>query len=242
MSKILIIEDERHTADTIALYLEQQGFECLKAYDGQEGISCLLRQPVELIILDWMLPGLSGIEICQVAKSMGNVKVLMLSARTSISDKVTGLDVGADDYLVKPFSLRELNARVRTLLRKSYTTAEAVQDKPIGEMKLQFADGALILNKDGVTARFNGRELALTLTEFKILYLLAERSDRVLTKEEIVEELYSTEARVDLHTITVHLSNLRTKLRELTNFQVVKTVYGIGYKLNGVCEPEVRPS
>ncbi|MCF8567265.1 response regulator transcription factor [Alicyclobacillus tolerans] len=233
MPKILIIEDEKYTADTIALYLEQQGFECLKAYDGQEGISCLLRNEVDLIVLDWMLPGLSGIEVCQVVKSMRKVKIIMLSAKASVTDKVTGLEVGADDYLAKPFSLRELNARVRMLLRQTHVVDKKVHPSPAVQTLVQFGQGVLTLNKPQMTAKFNEVTLSLTPSEFKILYLMAERVGQVLTKEQIANELHDTEAMGDLHTITVHLSNLRTKLRELTSTPMIKTIYGVGYKLDG---------
>lgn len=244
MSKILIIEDERHTADTITLYLERQGFECLKAYDGSEGISTLLQNEVDLIVLDWMLPGLTGIEICQVAKSMRKVKVIMLSARSSVADKITGLEIGADDYLAKPFSLRELNARIRTLLRHTYSFdenafQENVQAVIVQELKAQFADGVLVINKQNFSATFNDVELALTMSEFKILYLLTERVSHILTREDIANVLYGTEATGHIQTITVHLSNLRMKLRELTRSAVIKTVYGLGYKLDGVTNLQI---
>lgn len=240
MPNILIVEDERHTADTIALYLEQQGFECLKADDGPTGVSCLLQNAIDLVVLDWMLPGLSGIEVCQVAKSLRNVKVIMLSARSSEADKVTGLDVGADDYLGKPFSLRELNARVRILLRTNYPTNTALNQQAFQEIQIHIHDGLLTLNKDDFAAQFNGQELSLTLSEFQILYLLARRVGQVLTKEDIASELYGAETVGDLHRITVHLSNLRIKLRTLTESPLIKTLYGIGYKLDGAATLSTR--
>jgi DNA-binding response OmpR family regulator len=232
MPRILIVEDERHTADTIALYLEEQGFECLKAYDGQMGISYLLQNMVDVVVLDWLLPGLSGIEVCQVAKSLGKIKVIMLSARASVGDKVMGLDAGADDYLSKPFSLRELGARIRMLLKTNDSMGAAFAQPVVSELKTRVGDGVLTLNKDDLVARFNDVDLELTLSQFRILYLLAERAGQVLTKEEIARQLYGSEAIGDLHTITVHLSNLRIKLRASTKSSMIKTVYGIGYKLD----------
>lgn len=245
MSTILIIEDEKHTADTIALYLEKQGFDCLTAYDGQEGISCLLQHSIDLIILDWMLPGLSGIEVCQVAKSIRKVKIILLSARTSTSDKVSGLEVGADDYVSKPFSLRELHARIRMLLRDTASFEASQPTHPsergitMSPTNVRFQNGVLSLSKESFAAYFNDREVPLTLTEFKILVLLAERLDRVLTKEEIAQALYGYDEMVQVHTITVHLSNLRMKLRGLTRSPMIKTVYGVGYKLDGVGDKSV---
>lgn len=236
MSRILIIEDEKHTADTIALYLDNQGFDCLTAYNGQEGISYLLKHPVDLIVLDWMLPGLSGIEVCQVAKSMQKSKIIILSARTSISDKVAGLDVGADDYVSKPFSLRELYARIRMLLRNTYSIDITPQQITAFQKKIRFPDGVLALNMEGFTVYFNDVEVPLTLTELNILDFLAERIDHVLTKETIAQQLYGSGEMGHLHTITVHLSNLRMKLRGLTRSPMIKTFYGIGYKLDGVRE------
>ncbi|WDL96074.1 response regulator transcription factor [Alicyclobacillus sp. ALC3] len=233
MTKILVVEDEKHTADTIALYLEQHGYECYKAYDGQDGISYLLEHSVDLIVLDWMLPGLSGIEICRIAKLISKAKVIILSARSSISDKVMGLDTGADDYLSKPFSLRELYARIRMLLREQYGTDQPVNHR---EIKLELGNGVLSLHKSEFSARFNEQEIPLTATEFRILNLLAERGNQVVTKEDIAAELYGSDGAVNEHTITVHLSNMRTKLRQMTGSTVIKTMYGVGYKLGAVNE------
>ncbi|QQE80038.1 response regulator transcription factor [Alicyclobacillus sp. SO9] len=240
MAGILIIEDEKHTADTIGLYLEKQGFHCFIAYDGQDGIRYLLKETIDLIVLDWMLPGLSGIEICQVAKSMNNIRVIMLSARATVSDKVSGLDSGADDYLAKPFSLRELNARIKMLLRTTNSPSQIPRSSTSSITEIHFDDGVLSLNRDEFTARFNDIEIPLTLTEFKILGLLAERVQRVLTKEALAQELYGTNDSGQLHAISAHLSNLRTKLKGLSGTPLIKTVYGIGYKLGGSTETQMR--
>lgn len=146
---------------------------------------------------------------------------------------MTGLDVGADDDLTKPFSLRELYTRIRMLLRERYTVPQPVS---LPETKVEFEDGILSLYKDEYSACFNDIEMPLTVTEFQILSILVERVNQVLTKEDIAAALYGSDGVGNEHTITVHLSNVRTKLRQLTDSAVIKTVYGVGYKLDAVIE------
>lgn len=234
MSKILIIEDERQTADTIALYLGKEGHECRTAYDGPSGVRLIMQDSFDLLVLDWMLPGLDGLEICKIAKSTRNIKVLMVSARASVMDKVTGLDTGVDDYITKPFGLREMNARIRTLLRRWQYEETESSDKAAQVLCIHAKGIDVCVDLDAYTATTRGKPIPLTTVELRLLHLLATRKGGLVGRQDMMDEIYGMEGTDDFHVLTVHISNLRRKLKDATGQDIIKTVYGVGYKLDGM--------
>lgn len=220
---ILVADDDRRATDLIRLYLERERFQVLVAHDGTRALE-LARQPtVQLIVLDLMLPEVDGTEICRMLRAEGiDVPIIMLTARTTEEDRVQGFEVGADDYLTKPFSPRELVARIRAVLRR------AGQDE---STELRF--GALSIDAERHEARLHDERLPLTPTEFRLLLALARRPDRPLTRRILAEQAFGYDYAALERTIDRHIANLRRKLeRDPARPTCIATVQGVGYKLN----------
>ncbi len=227
--KILIAEDEKEIADLVALYLENDGFEVLKYYDGTEAMGAALSNQPELAILDIMLPGVNGLEICRRIREKHNYPIIMLTAKGEETDKITGLALGADDYMTKPFLPLELVARVKAQLRryKRYNTG--------GEQGDVLEVSGLVLNSKTHECLLNEKPLSLTPTEFAILRILCQRKGEVVSAEELFhliwEEEYYTKNN---NTITVHVRHLREKMGDsFEHPKYIKTVWGCGYKIEG---------
>ena len=227
--KILIAEDEKEIADLVALYLENEGFEVLKCYDGTEAMRTALSSQPDLAILDIMLPGVNGLEICRRIREKHNYPIIMLTAKGEETDKITGLALGADDYITKPFLPLELVARVKAQLRryKRYNTG--------GEQGDVLEVSGLVLNDKTHECLLNEKPLNLTPTEFAILRILCRRRGEVVSAEELFhliwEEEYYTKNN---NTITVHVRHLREKMGDsFEHPKNIKTVWGCGYKLEG---------
>jgi len=225
--RILIIEDDGQTAETIRLYLENDGFEVAVAADGASGLDLARSGEHALIVLDLMLPRLSGIEVCRALRKQSNVPIIMLTARTTEDDRVLGLELGADDYVPKPFSPRELVARVRAVLRRGEHPESA------GREQLRF-DG-LEIDLARCTVAVAGRVVAVTPTEFKLLTALARAPGRVFTREQLAERAFGESFAGLDRTVDAHIMNLRKKIevdRSAPTF--VETVFGQGYRFGGV--------
>ncbi len=222
MPCILIIEDDTDINNSTAAYLERHGCICLQAFSGTEGRRLFREGGVDLLLIDRMLPGLSGDELMTEVRAASQVPVIVLSARDGLSDKVDLFGLGADDYLTKPFELEELWARVQVQLRHANAA-------PAGE-RLRFRDWELDI--DEMTLRAAGRPVALTAHEFKIVELLVRRPKRVFTKQQIYEAVWQEAYAVEDKTITVHISNIRSKLRASATDSYIQTVWGIGFKLS----------
>ncbi len=221
MPRILIIEDDTDINNSTAEYLRRQGCICTPAFSGTEGRLLWKEGGYDLLLVDLMLPGLSGNELTAEIRRSSQVPIIVLSAKTELSDKVELLGSGADDYLTKPYQLEELWARIQVQLRH----ASAV---PAGE-HLRFRDWELDLN--GMTLTAAGMPVELTAHEFKIVKLLAGRPKRVFTKQQIYEAVWQDAYAVEDKTITVHISNIRAKLRPSGTDSYIQTVWGIGFKL-----------
>jgi DNA-binding response OmpR family regulator len=222
--KILIVEDDKKTASLIALYLEREGFQTVIAYDGLQALDLAQRYKPIFVILDLMLPSLDGWEVCRRIRQSSDVPILMLTARGEEVDRVSGLTLGADDYVVKPFSPRELIARVKAILRRGRLGVPRV-------MKILFhEDLVLDLEKHRVTLR--GSPVLLTPHEFKLLETLMAAPGRVLTREELLDHLYPRhEAIVIGRVVDVHIGKLRQKIEtDPSNPRYILTVRGIGYQ------------
>ncbi len=230
--KILIIEDEEGIVHLLKLYLRDAGYDVTAARDGADGLALHAREHPDLVILDIMLPAIDGFEVCRRIRSWSKTPILMLTARGDLEDRISGLDLGADDYLVKPFSPRELLSRVRAILRRT-------DDRETGEM--QAAPGVkspkavlrfpgLSIDLPGRRVEVNGSEVALTPTEFDLLALLAQSPDRVFTREILMNKVWGYDYLGDGHTIDVHISALRKKIEPGPQQRYIKTVWRVGYK------------
>jgi two-component system OmpR family response regulator len=222
--RILVIDDEEAIGNVIKDYLEAQGYEVFWAKDGYYAIDMFRKVHPDLIILDLMLPGKSGFDVCRELRQDSDVPVIMLTAKADEIDRVLGLELGADDYVTKPFSLRELAARVRAVLRR---VGKGVEDQR-GVLRV----GDITVDADGHQVTVSGREVALTPTEFSILLFLAERPGRVASRLQLVNASLG-EAYVGYErSIDTHVSNLRKKIEDdPANPRRLQTVYGVGYKL-----------
>jgi len=222
---LLIVEDEKKIADILALYLEREGFSVSVADRGEEAMR-LLREPFDLIILDLMLPDMSGEELCKIIRETSDVPIIMLTAKSAEEDRIRGLGIGADDYVVKPFSPRELVARVKAHLRRTKKTENKL---------LRFNNALLTVDSDTMEVRKKGVPVVLTHTEFRILTILAEKPGRVLTRLQLINMVQGYDFEGYDRTIDAHVKNLRHKIEDdHRNPVFIKTVYGVGYKFSGV--------
>ncbi len=221
MPRILIIEDDTDINNSTAAYLRRQGCECVQAFSGTEGRLLWQAGGIDLLLVDLMLPGLSGGELIAEIRGTSQTPVIVLSAKTELSDKVELLGQGADDYLTKPYQLEELWARILVQLR--HASAAPV------EASLRYRDW--VLNLEEMTLTAAGQPVSLTAHEFKIVELLASRPKRVFTKQQIYEAVWQENYAIEDKTITVHISNIRAKLRPSGTDGYIQTVWGIGFKL-----------
>ena len=235
---ILIVEDDQKIAATIKLYLEHEGYQTALAYDGPAALESFRANWFDLVILDLMLPGIDGLELCRTLRRQSDVYIIMLTARTTEQDKLRGLDLGADDYVTKPFSPRELVARVRAVLRRRDNRrsergpgSERGHGSERGPVELRFGDLVIDLKRHEV--RVHGRMIYLTPKEFKLLETLARSPGRAFTREELVERAFGDDYEGLDRTIDAHIMNLRKKI-EPNRLQpsFIVTVYGVGYKFS----------
>jgi len=221
---ILIVEDDKKTASLVALYLEREGFKTITAHDGQRGLELAKRHHPKFVILDLMLPKVDGWEICKELRQSSNVPILILTAREEEMDRVLGLSLGADDYVVKPFSPRELTARVKAILRR--VSPDSSQGKGLR------SQGGLALDPEKRKVTLKGRPISLTSFEFKLLQVLMESPGRVFLREELLNHLYPQGEAVIDRVIDVHIGKLRQKIEpDLSNPRYLLTVRGVGYQL-----------
>ena len=221
--RVLVVDDDVKTVELVKLYLNRDGYRVLTAYDGTEALRLAREGHPDLIVLDLMLPGIDGLEICRTLRGESNVPIIMLTARTTEGDRLTGLDLGADDYVPKPFSPKELAARVRAVLRR--LPGERGPD----EIKY----GELTVNFLRHEASLAGRPLNLTTVEFKLLGVLAKEPGRVFSRAQLIDEALGYAFEGFDRTIDVHILNLRRKLEpDPSHPKYLKTVYGAGYKLS----------
>lgn len=221
MRKILIIEDEEKIARFIELELKHEGYEVEKAFNGRDGLALAETHPFDLILLDIMLPELSGIEVLRRIRQSSDVPIILLTARDSVVDKVTGLDGGADDYITKPFAIEELLARIRAILRKSRTSVtKKASELVVGELHLDPLKREVCV-KDNL--------IQLTKREFDLLYYLLENKNIVLSRETILEHIWGYDFSGGTNAIDVYIRYLRAKIEEPFGIKVLYTVRGVGY-------------
>ncbi|WP_431030198.1 response regulator transcription factor [Lysinibacillus sp. LZ02] len=219
MKKILIVEDEKSIARFLELELQHEQFEVTVCHDGRNGLETALNGKYDCILLDVMLPGLNGIEVCRRIRKESDVPIILLTARDAVLDRVAGLDAGADDYIVKPFAIEELLARIRTIFRRIQPKLENVQKLIIRDLSIDTTAYEVI---------FEGRKLELTRTEYDLLKLLVEQKNKVCTRELILEHVWGYETEVETNVVDVYIRHLRAKLKTEKS-PYIETVRGVGY-------------
>lgn len=232
--KILIVDDESEIADLIEMYLQNENYAVYKAYTAQDALNYIASQEFDLAILDVMLPGTDGFQICKKIREKYTYPIIMLTARDGEIDTITGLTMGADDYVTKPFKPLALMARVKAQLRRSkkYSSHTATPDAPEAETALTTSKG-LVLNVSAHTCTLHGTPLSLTPTEFKILQALCEKKGMAVTAEELFKYVWANEYYdKNSNTVTVHVRHLREKMGDTAEeARYIKTIWGVGYKL-----------
>jgi DNA-binding response OmpR family regulator len=222
MTRVLVVDDEPTIREIVVSYLEREGFKTLEAADGNRARELLERDPPDLVVLDLMLPGTDGLELCRWIRSRSRLPVIMLTARGEESDRIVGLELGADDYVTKPFSPRELAARVRTVLRRAKPDAET-------DERLSY-DGLVIDSSTREVTRGN-EPLRLTAREFDLLWFLASHPRRVFSREHLMRRVWGYSAALDTGTVTVHMRRLREKIEhDPSHPRHLETVWGVGYR------------
>ena len=222
--KVLMVDDDKKTVELVKLYLNRDGYKVLTAYDGIEALRLARESRPDLIVLDLMLPGLDGLKVCRTLRDESDVPIIMLTAKTTEQDKLTGLELGADDYVTKPFSPRELAARIRAVLRR---LPEEILQRGPAEIK----QGELTVNFPKYEASLAGRPLNLTPVEFKLLGVLVREPGRVFSRGQLLDKVLGYDFEGFDRTIDVHILNLRRKLEpEPSNPRYIMTTYGAGYK------------
>lgn len=228
--RILVVDDEPAIVELITYNLKRAGLEVLSAHNGEEGLALSRTENVDLVILDLMLPGMDGLEVCKELRKTSGVPILMLTARGEEIDRVIGFEIGADDYVTKPFSPRELVGRVKAILRRSRKEPEP--EPGHGSENLVF--GPLSVNFATYEVRRDGKRIDLTPTEFQILKLLCQHPGRVFTRDEVVDRVMGTDFYGDVRTVDVHIRHLRAKIEENPSEpRLIETVRGAGYKFVG---------
>lgn len=224
MAKVLVVEDEQSLREALVFFLEKEGHEVSVAVDGEEAIRVFENESPDIILLDLMLPKMDGNQVCKQIRQSSNVPIIMLTAKDSEIDKIVGLEIGADDYITKPYSTRELLARIKAVLRRQV-------EPPLNAESVLVA-GALRLDSVRHVVTLNGNPLTLPLKEFELLELLMENVNRVLTRGQIIDRVWGSNYFGDTKTLDVHIKRLRSKVEEDPARPIyIQTVRGLGYKL-----------
>ena len=227
MFNVLVCDDDKEIVEAIEIYLRQEGYNVLKAYDGQEAIKVLDSTEVDLLIIDVMMPKLDGIRATLKIREKNSLPIIILSAKSEDADKILGLNVGADDYLTKPFNPLELVARVKSQLRRYFSLGSAAKNQ-----EEVIVNGGLVLNKHTKSLQVDGEDVHLTATEYKIVELLMSNMGYVFSAEEIYDKVWQERAYGIENTVMVHIRHLREKMSGPTGkSDFIKTVWGVGYKV-----------
>lgn len=227
MHTILIVDDEPKIREVLVSCLEKEGYRTVEAETGREALDVMKQKSADLVILDLMLPDLSGEQVCVQIRKLTSVPILMLTAKISEEDRVRGLSIGADDYVLKPFSIRELAARVRALLRRS-------QENTLLADRMEFGEGELVINTLQHEVYVKNIPVSLTPNEYKLLLILARHPERTFTREELIGRVLGPDFEGDIRTIDQHVKNLRQKIEhDPKQPRFIITVFGVGYRFVG---------
>lgn len=223
--KILIVDDDVNIAELISLYLTKECYDTRMVHDGEEALAVYEQYEPNLILLDLMLPGIDGYQVCREIRAKSNIPIIMLSAKGEIFDKVLGLELGADDYIMKPFDSKELVARVKAVLRRYQPTKH---ETPSAGIKcVEYPD--LTINQSNYSVIYRGRAVDMPPKELELLYFLASSPNQVFTREQLLDHIWGYEYIGDTRTVDVHVKRLREKIKDHENWSIA-TVWGIGYK------------
>lgn len=224
--KILIVDDDENIAELISLYLTKECFDTMMVYDGEDALNAFETYKPNLILLDLMLPGIDGYQVCREVRSKSNVPIIMLSAKGEIFDKVLGLELGADDYIIKPFDAKELVARVKAVLRRYQPAKTEEPSAPKGK-RVDYP--GLTVNLTNYSVIVDGANVDMPPKELELLYFLASSPNQVFTREQLLDQLWGYEYIGDTRTVDVHIKRLREKIKDHPSWKL-STVWGIGYK------------
>lgn len=227
--KILIVDDDENIAELISLYLIKECFDTLIVNDGEEALRQFKEYQPNLILLDLMLPGIDGYEVCREVRKTSSVPIIMLSAKGEIFDKVLGLELGADDYMIKPFDSKELVARVKAVLRRFHEPAPAIEVPTAAQTGDYVEYPDLIINQSNYSVLYYGETIEMPPKELELFYFLASHPNQVFTREQLLDHIWGYEYIGDTRTVDVHIKRLREKIKD-HNFWSLSTVWGIGYK------------
>ncbi|MBO7402894.1 MAG: response regulator transcription factor [Lachnospiraceae bacterium] len=228
--KIMIVDDDSNIAELIALYLNKECFDTRIAEDGEQALSLYREFDPDLILLDLMLPGIDGYEVCRELRKTSQVPIIMLSAKGEVFDKVLGLELGADDYMIKPFDSKELVARVKAVLRrKGPATREKAAEPAVEDSDTFVAHEDLVIDLANFTVLYCGQPVEMPPKELELLFYLAKHPNRVFTREQLLDQVWGYEYVGDTRTVDVHIKRLREKIKDRANWSIY-TVWSIGYK------------
>jgi len=226
--KILIIEDEPSISDMLAFSMRKEGYGVKTAESGREGLELFTRWKPDLLLLDLMLPDMTGFDVCRQVLEASNTPIIMLTARTDTFDRILGIESGADDYITKPFDIREVIVRIKAVFRRIELTAEAVEHMSSQVLNLGYG---ITLEKEKREVRKNGVPVVLTQKEYELLQCFAEHKGRVFSRSELLDKVWGFEVAIDTRTVDIHVQRIRKKLDEPNRPSLIETVFGIGYKL-----------
>ena len=223
LEKILVVDDDINICELLRIYLEKEGYTVILAHDGEKGIEKFNATKPDVILLDIMLPVMDGWQVCREIRKKSNVPILMVTAKSETFDKVLGLELGADDYIVKPFDAKEVVARIKAVYRRAGQTAPETESKEVSYDKLQ-------VNMTRYELKVDGKVLDTPPKELELLFYLASNPNRVYTRDQLLDEVWGFEYYGDSRTIDVHIKRLREKLEGISEKWALKTVWGVGYK------------
>ncbi|HZK71283.1 MAG TPA: response regulator transcription factor [Clostridia bacterium] len=220
-TNILVIDDDVNICELIRLYIEKEGYSAIVAYDGVKGLDAFRKNAPSLVLLDLMLPGMDGLQVCREIRKLSNIPIIMLTAKGETFDKVLGLELGADDYIVKPFDTKELVARIKAVLRR-------IENKTTDNEEVIYPN--LVINKTNYTLKLSGITLELPPKELELIYFLASNPNKVFTREQLLEQVWGYDFYGDSRTVDVHIKRIREKIDIEDSSWRLKTVWGVGYK------------
>ncbi len=223
LDKVLIVDDDKNICDLLRLYLEKEGYSVILSHDGEEAVVKFNALKPDIVLLDIMLPGLDGWQVCREIRKKSNVPIIMITAKSETFDKVLGLELGADDYIVKPFDTKEVIARIKAVARRTGQTMTEVEVKEVRYDKLS-------VNMTRYELKVDGKVLDTPPKELELLFYLASNPNRVYTRDQLLDEVWGFEYYGDSRTIDVHIKRLREKLEGISDKWALKTVWGVGYK------------
>ena len=229
--KIMIVDDDENIAELISLYLIKECYETLIVTDGEAALKAFPEFRPSLILLDLMLPGIDGYQVCREIRTHSQVPIIMLSAKGEVFDKVLGLELGADDYMIKPFDSKELVARVKAVLRRYHQIQQAASPAPAGRQENRVDYQDLSINLTNYSVTYMGRNIEMPPKELELLYFLASHPNQVFTREQLLDNIWGYEYAGDTRTVDVHIKRLREKIKDRDSWALT-TVWGVGYKFD----------